>query len=212
LPGKCLTLSIILCSPSYAALGPNLGQLAACAVRDVLDHYGLRACLKWPNDIMVSDRKIAGILVDQDPGRPFYVVGMGLNVNLTAAELAGAGIDRPATSMHDATGREFRASDVLRTLLDKLALRMAQAETTGLRPLWEIWAQNDWLEHRSIRVVGHETQLEGEYLGVDEVGRLKLRTPDGEERALWTGDVEQVRSLGVDQAFAGRPLGVLKTG
>lgn len=193
-PGKCLTVSLVVAEPAFVALAPNLGQLAAWAVRDTLRGLGVADVrLKWPNDVMVDERKVAGLLVEQIAEPALYVVGVGLNVNMTAADFAAAQLDRPATSIRESLGRESEPGVVLKSLLANMARHLDQARQEGTGPLWEMWGRNDWLRGRLIRVTGMGGQIQGEYRGIDGEGRLKIRSADGQEQALWSGDVERVR-------------------
>ena len=192
-PGNCLTFSVMLHHPDLVPWAANLGQAAACAVWDTLASYGIMARLKWPNDVIVKDRKIAGILVEQAGGSQF-VVGVGLNVNVSASEWAGARVDRPAIAMSEAAGHAFELDLVLRTVVKHLATRIEATQASGPAALWELWACQDWLAGQAIQVTGTSVvPIQGQYLGLDNLGRLRLQLPTGEERALWTGDVEHVR-------------------
>lgn len=193
--GKCLTFSLVLAGERLSPVAPNLGQIAACAVRDALESLGVDCRLKWPNDIMTGDRKIAGLLVEQDSSRPFFVLGIGLNVNMTPGELQDERIGRPATSMLQVAGHAFDAGAVLGALLVNLAASIEELERSGCASLWRRWAQHDWLTGHRITVSGPEQQFEGEYRGVDEAGRLRIRTSSGEDRAFWTGEVERVKTV-----------------
>lgn len=194
-PGRCLTFSLVVAAPEFLSLAPNLGQLAAWAVGETLRGMGVpHVCLKWPNDVMVNDRKAAGLLVESSASSQLYVLGLGLNVNMTAAELEAARLDRPATSMREALDREFDLGIVFKQLLSSLAARFDQVAREGTGPLWDAWRQNDWLRGQFIRVTVAAGQIDGEYRGVDDEGRLIILSADGIEQALWSGDVERVRA------------------
>lgn len=108
--GQGVYLSVLLRPrwPAYEA--PLIGMVTALAVRDAVEAVGVRGGqVKWPNDVLVAGRKIAGILVEPrigDTDMDFCVVGIGVNVRQTAAELAAV-TDRPATSC----GREGVSTD-----------------------------------------------------------------------------------------------------
>ena len=222
LPGKGLTFSLVLKNPGWIPLGSNLGQIAAVAVMALLERFHIPAQLKWPNDVMVNGRKIAGILVER--AEHGFVVGIGLNVNVTATDFAKAGLDRPATSMMEAAGLAQGAArrpcppesrlagqrrdapagagsgsalievgEVLTGLLEALGRCLELAREQGLAPLWAMWSRHDWLAGRSIRICGSDGErVVGEYLGISPEGGLRLRTLEGYEKVFWTGDVERV--------------------
>jgi BirA family biotin operon repressor/biotin-[acetyl-CoA-carboxylase] ligase len=194
-PGKCLTLSLVLKHPAWIPLGPNLGQVAAWAMVEMLAGFGIRACLKWPNDVMVDDRKVAGILVERGLAADGFVVGIGLNVNVSASELRQGGLDRPATSLAEAVGHAFDLNEVMTALAGELQCRLDEVRACGLPVLWHAWARADWLRGRSIRLQEANGEVTtGEYLGITDAGGLRVRTLEGYERVYWSGDIERVVS------------------
>jgi BirA family transcriptional regulator, biotin operon repressor / biotin---[acetyl-CoA-carboxylase] ligase len=191
-PGKGLTFSVILRGARYVPLAPNLGQLAAWAVHDTLAGFGLAAWLKWPNDVVATGGKIAGILVEQSSTADAFVIGVGLNVNVSLRDFCAAALERPAASMAVAGRRRFAPRKVLRTLLAALQARLDQGAREGLAPLLAAWARHDWLAGHRIEVHGLDAVLRGHYEGLDETGRLCLRDDRGQKHRLWTGDVERI--------------------
>ena len=192
LPGRSLALSCVLKEAPFISLGPNIGQFAACAVADTLAEFGIAAALKWPNDVMVADRKIAGILVELADAPSVLVLGIGLNVNVTEADFRAAALARPATSRQVAVGNSFDVDTVLRALLRQLQTWLEQAVSEGLAPLCARWAAADWLAGHDIEVQTASGAVAGRYAGLDELGRLRVARAGGEE-ALWTGDVVRVK-------------------
>lgn len=194
-PGKCLALSLVLKHTAWIPLGSNLGQVAAWALVEMLAEFGLRGFLKWPNDVMVDDRKIAGILVERGLVADGFVVGIGLNVNVTAAEFRQNGLDRPATSLAEAAGHTFDMNEVMTSLAGELQCRLDEVRARGLPVLWHAWARSDWLRGRSIRLQEVNGQVTtGECLGITDGGGLRVRTLEGYERVHWSGDIERVVS------------------
>lgn len=192
-PGRSLTVSVVIKGSPWLALGPNLGQIAAAALARMLHQHGVRALLKWPNDLMVNDRKIAGILVERADVGDGFVVGLGLNVNVTGEELDRAQLQRPATSMLEAAGHSIDLDQVCGILVRELEKGLGEVHEQGLALLWVEWSRGDWLKGRSIRLAGVDGELAmGEYLGISPEGGLRLRTLEGYEKVFWTGDVERV--------------------
>jgi BirA family biotin operon repressor/biotin-[acetyl-CoA-carboxylase] ligase len=202
LPGRSLTLSCILQDPAFTPLGPNLGQIAACAVAETLADFGLRALLKWPNDVMVDDAKIAGLLIELTETPATLVLGIGLNVNGAAVTFRSAGLDRPATSMEAAAGRAFAVDAVLARLVASLQPWLERALAEGLAPVRAAWAGADWLAGYDLEAHTAAGPVAGRYAGMDEQGRLLVDGVCG-RTALWSGDVERVRRA-VDPAAATR--------
>jgi len=201
LPGKSLTLSVVLRDPAWIPLGPNLGQIAAWALVGALGRFGVNGFLKWPNDVLLGDAKLAGILVERasgSDGADGFVIGIGMNVNVTAEELAGAGLDRPASSLSIALGRVVPLADVVSELRSELTRCFDDVRNDGTVALWRDWYRHDWLTGRSVRLCGMDGDSEvGEYLGISPEGGLRLRTLEGYEKVFWSGDVERVMSATV---------------
>jgi BirA family transcriptional regulator, biotin operon repressor / biotin---[acetyl-CoA-carboxylase] ligase len=100
---------------------PELTAVAARACADAIAALtGLEPALKFPNDVLVGARKVAGILAEARDGR--VVLGVGINVNVPADELP-EDVDRPATSLLVETGRELDRAELLAELLERLERR-----------------------------------------------------------------------------------------
>jgi BirA family biotin operon repressor/biotin-[acetyl-CoA-carboxylase] ligase len=100
---------------------PELSVVAGLAAADaVAQETGVRPEVRFPNDLLIGDRKVAGILAEARDDR--VVLGIGINVNLTEAELP-ADVDTPATSLLVETGRPVDRARLLATLLEHLERR-----------------------------------------------------------------------------------------
>jgi BirA family biotin operon repressor/biotin-[acetyl-CoA-carboxylase] ligase len=116
-PGRDLTFSILLPLTSLEQkLRQNITQIAALSVAQMLEGYGLKPSVKWPNDVLIQGEKISGILCEvTDAGeRVCGVLGIGINVNSTEKFIAD--LDLPATSLC----RELHHKVVRQDLLEKL--------------------------------------------------------------------------------------------
>ena len=168
-PGRALLMSVVLRDPP-----PLLPLVAAVAV---VDTVGAGAQIKWPNDVRVDGRKIAGILAEGRPADGWAVLGIGLNVAVRPSDFPDELRDR-ATSMGL---QPADVEGVLATLVRRLdrRLRVGAAETLAA------WREHDELRGRSITWNGGAGVAEG----VDEEGRLLVRTPGGDVQALDAGEV-----------------------
>ena len=119
-PGVSLLFSIVLEPPVETARLPELslvaGQASAAAIAAIAD---VTPVVKLPNDILISGRKVAGILAEAREGR--VVLGIGVNVNVAQHDLPTE-VDRPATSLLVETGDEVDRADLLLELLERLEL------------------------------------------------------------------------------------------
>jgi BirA family biotin operon repressor/biotin-[acetyl-CoA-carboxylase] ligase len=119
-PRAALTQSLLLRPSVPPAAWPWLPLLTGYAVAKALRAEGFAAEVKWPNDVLIGGRKVAGILAEAREGR--VVLGIGINVNVPADGLP-AEIDRPATSLLAETGSEIDRAELLVELLAVLEQR-----------------------------------------------------------------------------------------
>ncbi len=182
-----LYFSALFC-PDAAAL-PLLSPLAGVAVaRSIRQVAGLYPAIKWPNDITIDGRKVAGILAESamSGSRVVHaVVGIGVNVALDVS--ADAEIASTATNLNDLADTEVDRSELLRRILqhmDALYLDLMR----GRSPIPE-WRR--WLETLGQRVVvtHHGSRNCGVAEDIDELGNLLLRQDDGELLTLTAGDI-----------------------
>jgi BirA family transcriptional regulator, biotin operon repressor / biotin---[acetyl-CoA-carboxylase] ligase len=196
-PRSAVTMSALV-RPSGvpAALWPWLPLVAGLAVAASLRRVAdVAATLKWPNDVMVGDRKLGGILVERIdvPGAaPAAVIGIGLNVSQRPEEIAAPG----ATSLLIEGASTLDRSVLLKAILRGLGGLLERWESAegGVAGLHEAYVEASSTLGRAVRVTlpGGET-VDGEAVAVDDVGRLVVRTTSG-ERSLGAGDVLHVRA------------------
>ena len=192
-PGASLALSLVLDGVALAGVAPNLAQAAALGVRRTLARAGIAALLQWPNDILVENRKIAGLLAESTDAGRRIVLGLGLNVNVPAATLKRVIPERPATSLAVETGLAFDLEAVQAEVLESVVRALRELQAGGFAALAPEWAAHDALSGRSLRLALNETQtVEGRYAGVDELGRLCLTDKQGKNTAFWAGEVQRL--------------------
>ncbi|MFP4143934.1 MAG: biotin--[acetyl-CoA-carboxylase] ligase [Phycisphaeraceae bacterium] len=176
--------------------------VAGLAVRDVVAELvggGLaeRLKLKWPNDLLLCERKLAGILCEQTlgPGRRTLLVGIGINANLAPAEL-GTDLRRPATSLQAALGRRVDVRELIEAAGEAVAARLSALERGGFgeRDVSVLRRHLAWLGERVLVRFG-ERQVEGVLGGLDPRGRVVLETDNGPV-AFDAGEVEGLRACG----------------
>lgn len=188
--GSTLCFSILVRSRTDPVGTPSLSMAIALAVADALAGQGIAAAPKWPNDVLVGERKIAGILAErvEFPGDPEagIAVGVGLNVNMTAGEAAA--IDRPATSMRIESGRVGDVRGMLETLLPFLADRIASWERHGFAGIREEWTRRAGPIGRPLAVHEGVSLKSGTLAGFGPHGELLLDT-GGRVETVWSGDV-----------------------
>jgi len=178
--GTAITASVLL-RPAAGAPIQQLSLVAGLAVAETVeDTLQLSAQLKWPNDVMVDRRKVAGILAEAR--ERVVVLGIGLNVNQTREQLP-EGARTSAASLRTIDGEERDRAPLLADLLARLELHYDAWATGGLDAVFDGIGSRDFLRGRRVRIDGHE----GVGAGLDRAGRLLV---DG--RPVESGEVELV--------------------
>ena len=189
-PNTNLCFSVFVETGAELIEVPSLTMAAALAAVEMLQGQGVRAAPKWPNDVLVGDRKICGILserVEQNgTGAKGIIVGVGLNVNMTAEE-AGQ-IDRPATSVLLETGRAHDPARILDAFLPLLDFWIEEWVKGGFTALREVWLQRAGPLGKPLSVHDGDLIKSGTLAGFGEHGELLLQTGEGLE-TIWSGEV-----------------------
>lgn len=188
-PGKNLALSVILRPRVAPRKAPLLGFAAAVAVAETLEKRGiLRAALKWPNDVLVKGKKIAGILSEASISGDeieFVVIGIGLNVNSVENDFPHD-LRSSVSSLLASTGRHSDLKEVALELLDTLGHLYDRIQREGCGFVPDLW-DSRWAHRGSVLV--HEGSS-GIAHGIDADGSLLLRDGQGRLRRIACGDVE----------------------
>ncbi len=166
---------------------------AACSIANTIATLtGAQARLKWPNDLLISGRKICGILIEQSAGahRCSTIAGIGLNVNQTAEEFATNQL-HDATSLSILSQRTWELRDVLAQMVQSLDEQYALLESHSLHALEQNWKQRIGLLAQTVQVELMDGQR--------AMGRLQDITFDGIELANEAGGMQSFRPEWVRQ-------------
>lgn len=184
--GEALAFSILVRPTEPKSLWPRLALAAGLAVAEALGNHGLQAGIKWPNDVWLGQRKVAGILVEA--GADYAVVGIGLNVNSTEFPPAVADI---ATSMRLAAAREFSRPEMLAAIIQRFTLRRDQIGEDFSQVVSAVSARCV-LTGKQVSMTTASGPKSGTVEGISPSGELLLRTATGLERLI---QAEEVRFL-----------------
>lgn len=186
-PRGSIAVSVVL-RPPMAYL-TSLVMLAALAVVHSIENVtGLKAQIKWPNDVLIDGRKVCGILIESDVrmGKVNYAtIGIGVNVNVRLNDYPE--LMKTAASLSGELGKEVSRLEIVRALLSEID-RLYLALLDGA-PIYEQWQKRLVTLGRRVRVTSGETVLEGVAESVAPDGRLLVRLPDGSLTEVIAGDV-----------------------
>jgi BirA family biotin operon repressor/biotin-[acetyl-CoA-carboxylase] ligase len=172
-PRRALLLSLVLRDP------PALLPLAAALA--VAEIAGPEARIKWPNDVLVEDRKVAGILAEGRQHEGWAVLGIGVNVALRVDELP--------PELHATAGTLGLTPADLEPTLERLLAALERALALADAALLEAYKRRDALRGQEIAWAGGR----GTAAGVDAAGRLVVELADGGRTALSAGEVHLAR-------------------
>ena len=185
-PGTSLLFSVLA---RECRLAP-FAQTAVCtlALCRALEGEGLAPRIKWPNDVLLGDRKVAGVLAERvsGAGQDYQIIGIGLNVNYAAARDALLSF---ATAVDWELGRPLARGPLLGALLRELAPLLAQPAGAWEAALYGEWLGRLWRHRQAVRLAMGDDTLEGLVEGAAVDGTLLLRLPDGALQRITTGDV-----------------------
>ncbi len=149
--------------------------LGAIAMVDVLSKFGLSSRIKWPNDVLINGKKVAGILVEtvwSGEALDAFVFGMGVNVSASSVPPADQ-LSFPATSIENELGKVIEPTKLLHDLLSSLLAWRSKLGTDDFIKKWE--ASLAFLGEQ-IQLIGeNETPIGGELLGLEPDGSLRLK-------------------------------------
>ena len=184
-PEGNLYCSLLLKPPCPPAQAAEIGFVAGLAIYDAIGHFappGLEAWCKWPNDILLGDAKVAGVLLENQ-APDWLVLGTGINVACYPADA-----DFPATSLWEQGAPGITVEDMLEAFCRHFLTWYNRWRDDGFTPIRTRWLQRarGLDEKISVRLPG-ET-VSGVFAGLDDDGALLLEGPDGDRR-IAAGDV-----------------------
>lgn len=180
-PGTSILCSVLL-KPPRAANVPQLSLVAGIAVAEAVERAtGLAAQIKWPNDVMLNRRKVAGVLAEV--AAEAVVLGIGVNVNQRFEELPPDARVQPA-SLYTIDGVVRERAGVLGDLIGALERSYDLWLEGGLDLLYDGLGARDFLRGRKIVVDGHT----GIGIGIDRAGRFEIDV-HGERRIVESGEL-----------------------
>jgi BirA family biotin operon repressor/biotin-[acetyl-CoA-carboxylase] ligase len=186
-PGRGLLFTILLRELEPVGLAGLLGSTALCAAIERL--LGLEPAVKWPNDVLIGRRKLAGLLVEafSGPGGSTVLVGCGVNVNQDAQELEPAG--QPATSLLIESGRPVHRGELLVLVIEQLDQWLSAPRARLALGLRDAWQERLWAFGQQVRLRHGDQELSATIVGVASDGALLVREMDGAARRLLDGEI-----------------------
>ena len=173
-------------SPAYA---PRINLMAAVAVAATIRKlFGLKAELKWPNDVLLAGKKVCGILAEMDAEMDvvnFVNVGIGINANTPVPKF-----NKTATSLSDELGRQVSRREFLRALLTEMDKRQARLMKSELL---QEWRNLSGTLNKRVSITSLDEEVTGQAVDIDATGALLVRSKDGSLKTVLVGDCVHLR-------------------
>lgn len=190
--GKGVYMSVILRPsflPSDVAKLTLLSGVALCeAIKNLT---GLQTSIKWPNDILIHGKKIAGILTELDAEMErvkFVVIGIGLNVNAKSDSLP-----EHAASLRSELKKSVSRVDMAREILREMEKWYVLLQNKGFSPVAKRWKELSVTLNKRVKISDPAGMLEGDAVDIDQDGGLLIRKDSGVLVKRMAGDITQVR-------------------
>jgi len=170
----------------------NLGLAVAVAIAEALKIYGIKEgiALKWPNDILWQNSKLAGILVELF-GETHYIynaiIGVGLNVNMPLK--TGKKITQSWCDTAQITNSKPERNKLAGILLDQLLTAVSSYQDNGLKPFIKKWRGLDASYGKKVTIITPLQKINGTGLGIDENGHFLLKNSTGKIQSFASGEV-----------------------
>ncbi|QWV95582.1 biotin--[acetyl-CoA-carboxylase] ligase [Geomonas oryzisoli] len=195
-PGVNLYCSVVL-RPAIAPMAAcQLTFLSVVAVARAIESCTtLKPQIKWPNDILINGKKVAGLLNEMNAETEkvnFVVLGIGVNLNLDMSSISESLLRHPATSLLQEGGVEVDRLAFTRALLVELDRLYDVFLREGEAPVRAEWLERSAIKGRSVKVSQGEREFIGMVQGVDSFGALLVQLGDGKVETVLSGDVALV--------------------
>lgn len=188
--GQNIYATLYFCLPKECPYLVNLGQILSLSCITILKKKGFDPRIKWPNDILLEGKKIAGVLCETASfeDRIGIVLGIGINVNMSKESLET--IDQPATSLAQLSGQTWTLEQILEPMLQQFLKDLDILKTQGFEPFRQTYDQLLAFKGEAITCNDGAQSIKGVCHSVNADGRLKLLLPDGKVSILSAGELK----------------------
>lgn len=184
-----LYMSVALPFPAAITNLQALSLVTALSVHEALKSlYSLELQLKWPNDLLAENKKLAGILLERQQVEEGAIIVFGIGVNVDIPDLDKAKIDRPITDLGSLTASPVEPDVLCGAIVNALVERVRVFCKEGFGPFQGRWNELDHYNGCDVEIEDGNGRLVGKSLGVDVNGCLKLQSAEG-ETTIGSGEI-----------------------
>lgn len=188
-PGQNIYATFCWFEPQYTAQMANLSQLLAVTVAEMLDAFGFQLQLKWPNDLLLSYKKVGGILCETTKVSEGIIVilGLGLNVNMPRELLQQ--VNQPATSLQVEHDKSWDRTALINKLQQDFFANWTRFQHEGFAPFLQEYRKRILGIGQRIEVQDSQGVSAGIFESIADDGGLILRLDSGQTRRIYAGEV-----------------------
>lgn len=190
---KGIWMSIVLRPPIFPYQAPQFTLLTATVLADVIaDHIGIRPQIKWPNDILMGGKKLAGILTEMQAEQDsiqYIVIGIGLNVNQDQIHMPNDIKDK-ATSLHMETNKSWNLLEISQKILQTFEERYTNYIDNGFHSIKNKWESYGYKIDKTISIKTSQDSWQATFLGIAEDGALLTKTDKGKIEKVYSAEID----------------------
>jgi BirA family biotin operon repressor/biotin-[acetyl-CoA-carboxylase] ligase len=188
--GQNIYATLYFCLPCECPYIINLGQILSLSSIAVLKKKGFSPQIKWPNDILLDGKKVAGILSETvfSEDRIGAILGIGINVNMSQELLET--IEQPATSLAQLSGQTWTLEQILEPVLKQFLKDLDTLLTNGFEPFRPGYEKLLAYKGETIACNDGLKMIKGICHSINSDGRLNLVLPDGQITTLSAGELK----------------------
>lgn len=192
-PGKSLSFSVILRPELSPAMAPQITLMIAVALTETLiEQTALPIEIKWPNDLLIHGRKLAGILTEistEMDSIDYLVAGIGLNINLLEEDVPEP-LKQIITSLQIEKKMTFSRVNMLKSFLVTLEKYYLELQSQGFENISALWKKHSNIIGKHVSVSLHKQELSGTIDDIDLDGSLLLKDHSGKIHRIFSGDIQ----------------------
>ncbi|MGM8211597.1 biotin--[acetyl-CoA-carboxylase] ligase [Virgibacillus sp. W0430] len=189
---KGIWMSLILRPHILPYLAPQLTLLAATVIADVIyKHTLIKPQIKWPNDILIDQKKLAGILTEMQAEQDkvqYIVLGIGMNINQTIDDLPNDIKDK-ATSLQIETNKKWDLQQLIQKILETFEKKYEEYIINGFPNVKTEWEDYGFRINESIQITTMQSTWFGTFVGIAEDGALLAKRKDGKIERLYSAEI-----------------------
>ena len=187
--GENLTFSLVFQTDATFPEIATVPMAVSLGIAEYLQMKGVFAQGKWPNDILIVNKKICGILSEKVSfsGLDYIIVGIGLNINMSAEDAEM--INKPTTSLAIETSQFYDIKNELKVLLPFVSKYLQIWHESGFAGFKTQWCKIAWLFAEEVVIIDGNHEYSGLLRDFGDYGQLLVELVDGQIREFWSGDV-----------------------